>query len=434
MVTYSEPTVIQLEGITRKNLIKRFLRDTGLGAYGTATGGSTTTIIDTSRLLSSQLTANEWIGGWARCSFDAGGAAAAPETEINPISNYAPSTGTVTIDTGTIYASGDGYELWKIDPQIVLDYIDQVLQEDIYLPYWSMLSFIPDFDMEQDNVTDWTDSGATSTKVTTASFGNGKRYLNISPASANDYTQSKAIRVKAGDTYHLEALVGIAAAGQTVTLALYTAAGVLIDSVSHDKLYPVRLWKDIAIPASIDSVVIRIIADVTTDDVMADDIVFHSLTTDVIPLPWWVKNSSQVKGIIKVLVTELDSNTRAPYIAGPLIQGFNIIDEAFGSGQLALYRRSGIRPPIAIFGTRNETAYSNDNTELKKVNQNFIIACVAWRVFGSLKQRPNVGLVDSAWITQQYNDWEKEYLIQQRKQLVEVTKLFTNQEHWAEYL
>src|SRR3972149_4978025 len=92
------PTTAQIEGITRNNLIKRILRETGLGATGIATSGSTTTIVDTGSLKSSQYNSSEWVGGWARISKDAGGAAAAPEAEKSPITTYAPSTGTITVD------------------------------------------------------------------------------------------------------------------------------------------------------------------------------------------------------------------------------------------------------------------------------------------------------------------------------------------------
>ena len=51
------PTVAQVEGATRNEIFKRFLRETGLGSYGVVTGvsgGATVTLDDTTRLKSSQ--------------------------------------------------------------------------------------------------------------------------------------------------------------------------------------------------------------------------------------------------------------------------------------------------------------------------------------------------------------------------------------------
>ena len=75
----------------------------------TATGGSTTTIVDTKRVG----TANDddFRNGVAFVVRDAGGASAAPEGEFNRISAYVDSTGTFTVDTAytAAPASGDTY-------------------------------------------------------------------------------------------------------------------------------------------------------------------------------------------------------------------------------------------------------------------------------------------------------------------------------------
>ena len=433
MVAYSEPTVTRLEGTTRRNFLKRFLRETGLGAYGTATDGSTTTIIDTVQLKSSQLVAEEWEGGWSRISYDAGAAGAAPQGEIKAISDFAPSTGTITIDTGTAIAVGDEYELWKFpNPQLVLDFLDQVLKEDIFLPCWSILTYVPDGDMEQSATTDWTASGATVTKVSNTHFGIGKRHLNIVPATAEDYAQSVAIKVRAGDTYHLSALAK-PADSQTARVALYTSAGVLIDYIDHDKEYPARLWKDITIPASTDSVVIRLIGQATTGAVKFDEVCFYSLTSRSLPLPWWIKNRQQVQAIIKLRQDEIESDILEPSYIGDITPRYSFLDEAFGKGQLSIYSPRGVRGPLVVFGTRNEEAYSNDHSDVKIVSENLLIACLAYRVFNHLRQQPNVGLLDAAWVQQQYTDWEATYMKEYREQQTRVEELFANPETWGMY-
>src|SRR3990172_2216788 len=117
-------TTQQIEGITRKNLLKRFLRESRLGTYGTATAGGSGTFDDTNNIKSTQFNSRDWVGGWARISYDAGGAAAAPEAEIRPITTYDPTTN-ARITVNPVFsanpAASDEYELWLINPRLVID-------------------------------------------------------------------------------------------------------------------------------------------------------------------------------------------------------------------------------------------------------------------------------------------------------------------------
>lgn len=82
---------------------------------GTATGGSTTTLIDTVERTSLTETDDQWNGGTIWINRDAGGAGAAPEGEYGYISDYVASTSTLTIRTAltAAIASGDGYSIAK---------------------------------------------------------------------------------------------------------------------------------------------------------------------------------------------------------------------------------------------------------------------------------------------------------------------------------
>ena len=209
MLVHVTPTVSQVEGLTRNQLIKRLV-PTGLVKVGTATSGSTTTLVDTNRLKSSQFNSKEWVGGWARISYDAGAAAGAPENEVSPIITYTPSTGTITFDpvvTAAI-AVGDQYELWKIDPRVALDLIDQALQDKLYFPCWTILSEVPDYDMEQTaNTTDWGTTSSTIAKGVAEPhlFGKGKLRVTASAALGNAWP-IYAIDVIPGKTYHYSAV------------------------------------------------------------------------------------------------------------------------------------------------------------------------------------------------------------------------------------
>jgi len=379
--------------------------------------------------------ASEWIGGWARCAYDAGAAGGAPQGEIRPISNFAPSTGTITIDSGTAYASGDEYELWKFpDPSLVLDFLDQILKQDVFLPTWAILTNVPDGDMEQSATTDWdTVSNATVAKTSVTTFGVGKRYLAITPSQAAGYSRSLAINVKPGDTYHLSALVQIATAGQTARVALYSSAGTLIDYIDHTALYPARVEKNIAIPSGVDSVHIRLIGQATTDVINVDEVCFYSLHDSSIPLPWWLKNRQQLQAIFKLRNNMLGNNLSAPNYQGSIRHGYDVIDDAFGRGTLRVARFPNIEGPLVIFGTRNEEAFANDHSDAKLADENFLVACLAWRIFSHLRQQPSVGLLDSSWVKEEALRWEQKYYAEQRLQIVRLEELFAQPNNWGFY-
>jgi len=62
---------------------------------GKATGGTTGTVVDSSLGGSD----DDWNGGTVVVTYDAGGAAAAPEGQFGKVSDYASATGTITSDT-----------------------------------------------------------------------------------------------------------------------------------------------------------------------------------------------------------------------------------------------------------------------------------------------------------------------------------------------
>jgi hypothetical protein len=89
--------------LTLSKIMQRTWRELGHLVDITATGGSTTTVVDTT--LSNRYTSDDaLIGGTAIVTYDAGGAAAAPEGEFQRISDYVASTQTFTV--GTAFSTG----------------------------------------------------------------------------------------------------------------------------------------------------------------------------------------------------------------------------------------------------------------------------------------------------------------------------------------
>ena len=410
------PTSGQVEGITRNALFKRFLRETGLGTYGTATGGSSSTLDDTTRLKSTQLSANDWQGGWLRVGKDAGGAGAAPENEHQPITAYDPTTnGRITFNPTVTagIASGDEYQLWRYpNPTFVKDFLDQVLTNDVYLPYWSPLSELPDFDMEANNTTDWVGSSATVTKSTAEPALNGKRWLSVATTGGNGYARTATFYVEPNKRYHISALVRSSAASTTASLIAYDVTNsAAIDNKTSTRQYPTRLWFEFTAPATCNQMQIRLSNVQTSVTSYWDDVILYALDSPEISLPNWVKNKAQIKGIFQLQASSLDSNAYDGTLQGDIVNSqYNILDNSFGRGQLRLVASNGaINGPLYIFGIRNEEAYVDDNSDIKRVDANLLFYALASKVFDHLKQLPTSGPLDNGWVTRQAAEYGKLY-------------------------
>lgn len=103
--------------LTLSKVMERAWRETGFSVDILATGGSTTTIIDTN----AQFTADDsLVGGTALVVRDAGGASAAPEGEFQRISDYVASTNTFTVGSAFSSAVAAGDSILLATPRIRL--------------------------------------------------------------------------------------------------------------------------------------------------------------------------------------------------------------------------------------------------------------------------------------------------------------------------
>ena len=423
------PTLAQIEGATRNEIFKRFLRETGLGTYGVFTGvagGATSTLDDTTRLKSTQFNADMWKGGWVRISKNADTPSTAPENEVSPITVSEHTTnGRLTFNpavTASIAAS-DEYEIWRFpNPTSVIEDLDVVLREDVYLPCWTILSEAPDFDMEQNNTTDWTaGSGTTLSKAAGEPSLDGARWLALSTTSgaAGSAYNANEISVEPGKKYHVS-VVGYNRVGVTLTLEAYDVTNsVTIDSKTWDGRYPGRIHFEFMTPSTCKSLRIYLRHGTGSGSLVSywDELCLYPADAYDIALPWWVKNKSQIKGIFKLTPNDISANVYDSAIRGEFFQDYEIRDNAFGRGQLRLVAKHGSLPGILfMFGVRNEVAFTNDTVDTKRVDENFIIAALATKVFRRLKTFPNSNAMQTTWIERQYDEWEKRYKQLQRQQ------------------
>ena len=431
-------TTTGLELLTRTSIIKRVLREGGFGTYGTATGGTTSTLIDTTRLQSSQYSEDMWTGAWLRIGKDAGGAAAAPETEIRPITKYEPGNGRLIVSPVFTASpvSTDEYQIFKFPhPQDVLDTIDQILTDEAYLPAQSMLSEIADFDMEQTHTTDWADTNATVTKATTGIPGNGKRWLSVVTTSANGYAESAVVTVEPGRLYHLSALVRANAASTTPTLIAYDSTNsAAITTKTTTRQHWHRLWFTFTTPATCNRVTVRLSNAENSVTSFWDDVVMYSTEAQSIALPWWVKHPDQVKGIYRLTPNTYGTDVMVGDFRGERVDGkWDILPDDMGRGVKAVARQGTINDPLYIKGTRNEVAFSNDNTDTKHVDANWMNARLAFKLYDQLAAFPGANSLDESFLERQTARWTARNEIEMKKQARRVAAEETSQSPWGLY-
>ncbi len=365
------PSYPSSERLNRRSILTRFGRETGLMQSGTVTAGDTTYLTDTTRLQSLQYSPDEWVGGFARIAYDAGGSAAAPEGETRAITSGEPGAGKVYVSPSftAAPASGDIYQLWRRPhPQDVLDHLDTILTQETWLPCWQILTEVPDGDMEQSGTTDWTASNATVTKVTSEPAMNGSRWLSVATTSSSGHAKSATLRVVGGKTYYLSALSRCGATGTTAELTLYDETNsAVIETITHSQLANVRPWKRIRVPSTCTSVTIRIGSSENSKTTYWDDVVFYGLEDYTISLPWWVKNPNQLKGVFRLRPEAVTDNILSSSMRGEPDNRWDLQDSAFGMTRMQLVGRRGyMDEPLFILGSRNETAFSDDNTDYNR--------------------------------------------------------------------
>lgn len=406
-----------LEGISRKSLFEKLAVSTGLLQVGTATGGTQATLIDTSRLKSTQYDSSEWTGGWVRISSTTDGQA--PLGEIAPIPDYQPELGVVKLDPymSAIIEAGDTYELWRVDPNIIKSLVDGVLIDTLYIPFWSILSEIPDFDMELATKLTWTDVNATSVKASTTPVSSGQ-YLSVTTSVANGYTKTDTFGVEPGRSVYYGAAVR-PNSGVTAKLILWDETNsVEISSKTHLRQYPLRIYKVATIPSNCYSASIRL-SCTAIGLVDWDDIMFYVAQSEDIALPSYIKQGGQVKGVFSLWPRGVEADLYDITLAGELDQRFDIRP---GRPFRAKARTGMLSSALFIFGTKNETAYSND-TELKYLDADMFVACVKWKLLEYLSQPIVSGILDSARAREDLKLAYGEYMLLAQQQADEMNKV-----------
>lgn len=400
-------------GISRQQLLHRIGLLTGLLQTGTVTAGAVNYFEDNIRLQSQQYSPSDWKGGWARISQTTDNNA--PESEYSPINKYEPELGRVTVSPPLTVApdAGDLYELWRVDPVIILDIIDNALTEELYEPCWSILSEVPDFDMEQTGTTYWTGANSTLSKQTTGvRLSNyGKQYLRVVSTAANGYAESITLNVEPGKSYHASVVARTGAASTTAKLQVYDKTNsTVLASITTNHRNPLRLIINVTVPNNCYQISLRLVSvesGVTTEWAEA---CFYCTASDEISAPWWVDRRDAIRGVFQLVPYGVGGDKWDPTLKGEQDFGYDIIPHKFGQAKYIVKRRAGVITwPLFIYGLRHETAYSDDNTDVKYIDSNLFTSCIKYKIYEYLSQPLVTGVLQSFDVKSKLPLAEKEY-------------------------
>lgn len=443
----SDTASLVLTATTRPDIFKRFLRETRAGSYGTTTaqGADATELIDTTKLKSGTLRREQLIGAWVRIP-DVG--SAAYHGEIRSIVDFVPETGTIEVEppfSATVAASVD-YEIWRlVHPQDIIDSLGTLLTENYWEPVWTILSEVDEYDFEGGAIAWEQDSNATGTATSSIQGMTGKYCLAVATTSANGYvTHDEAITVIPGESYTLMALSKIAAAsaGATANLILYDETNsATIETISHQEITAIRLYKSISIPSTCRSVSIRLSNTESGKTSYWDDVVFFRDGDADIRLPWFIKDESQVKAIYRWVPTQLiggsNPNVYTPELRGRRTHAWQVHQDLFfsdGPNRL-ISSTETMTYPLFILAVRNQLDFSGTTPDSQEIHldRNYIHACLAEEYYSTLLSSHVGSTVSAKAIEKNFVKWSKAKRLAEYSHATRVEKYLKAPEPWRSW-
>ena len=268
----------------------------------TATGGSTTTVVDSAYAIPGATT-DHFDFKIIKIATDAGGAAADPEGDVRYISEggYTVASGTFTVPVAftAAVASGDTYEVHEIHP----DEIDNIIKakvRNIYAPTFFPLSMHivqnDANDMEPSSIaTDYDVTGGAALATESTIVHNGAQSLQATCNVALEYFSLKAvIGVNAGQQLYAGASCYVTSGDDAIFRAWDTTNAAAIDSATSDEPSWIDLVIPVNIPSGCEQLDLRGIGVGSNDVTYWDDIQVWRQGTGVYPLPSWITRMDQV--------------------------------------------------------------------------------------------------------------------------------------------
>lgn len=423
----SKPTT---ERLTQTMIIRRFLRETESGGYGTVTadGLDASEFYDTTALQSGQYSEDDLEKCWIRVETSTDGNA--PQGEIRAVSEFNPELGLVKVSPAFSAAltAGDTYQFFRWPhPQKIVDHIDTILTQECWLPTFGICTEFPDGDMELAGANDFTAVNSTIAKVSTEMVGYGRRYLSVlDGGSGGGYAKNAgSIYVEGGESYHLSALLRCLGAAEGKLVAYDVTNAAEISSITVSRNQWVRPWVDLEVPATCKEIEVRLSTVTASGTTYWDDVCLFAIGESSQGLPNWIEDPDQVKQVFRLVPNEINQNeVWSADIRGNLERGWDVYEDGFTSHNRLRTRLTHASMPLYIYGIRKEEAFSDPSADYKAIDGNWMHAELCVKVFESLSSWPGAGTIDSKWINAKLKDYSLARNIERYKAALRIEKAF----------
>jgi len=165
---------------------------------------------------------------------------------------------------------------------------------------------------------------------------------------------------------------------------------------------------------------INVEAAVTTE---WDEVSFFATSSADIPVPWWVKIADQVKGYFELSPLSVGSQLWDATLRGEKDTRWDTIPNFGGFSRFKAVARQGLLDqPIFMYGLRNETAFSDDNTDLKYLDINLLAACLKFKLYKYHSQPLVTGLLDADNFKSMLGPAESEWMLISQSQAGDLNK------------
>ena len=364
--------------VTMRDLAERLGRDSHFPVTGTATGGSTTTLVDAGTttppgLVYSSGDANAYDRKWVYQEDDG-------ETSRITEGGYAGGTGTLTISPAiTGFANTDKYIICDWPFQVLKNAINNV-QASIFLEAFFPLSLHvmgnDANDMEPSTIaTDYSSTNATLATEATLVF-NGAQSLKITATSAAGYANTGNIGVSDSQNLYA-AMMMYVTSGDSATFRVVnvTNSNATIEDATTDEPSWVELVYPFSVPTDCEQIDFRFIADASGDVIYGEDFQVWSSGRRVYPLPSWITRPEQLLDVRAFPQGVGGPASDNDYIANetrsqPLSYGFESVDRR-GNLPLHIWVDAGSARPF-IYALRPLVELSAD-TSTSVAEQDFVV-------------------------------------------------------------
>lgn len=218
--------------------------------------------------------------------------------DVHSIQTSSVSSATATLTTNGNYAAtytSVNMYILAIHPNDLRRLVNDALELDltnITLP----LTYGTDWDMQTSGVTNWTDTNATSSKVTAvANVIYGVRGLRVLNSSSNGYSQSASTRITKNQPFVAWA-IGRADVG-TATATLVDGSGNTLTSLTSTEEQWVYMWDDVTPGSTAEEVSWRLGGSGASDDTYWAAVGIYKPDEAQIFLPSWVDEPFKLKAL-----------------------------------------------------------------------------------------------------------------------------------------